>query len=35
MARTLHIYPKAGIEGWTIVAGTVHQHEGDGTSVDF
>ena len=21
--------------GWTIVAGTVHQHEGDGTSVDF
>ncbi len=21
--------------GWTIVAGTVHQHEGDGTSADF
>ncbi len=21
--------------GWDIVAGTVHQHEGDGTSVDF
>ncbi len=21
--------------GWVIVAGTVHQHEGDGTSVDF
>ena len=33
--RALTTGPGGIGRGWTIVAGSVHQHEGDGTSVDF